>query len=402
MGGFMQKVRIKLIVGLVVCLVTTQAIAVSFKTGADLFCAAPEKYLKGKKNIAILSQAASIVVRQKRQHRQLVDVVYELSQREKSSFKIKALFVPEYGLDGSKDAYEYIKRGFHKKIKCPIYSLHGEVHTPKREWFEGLDLVIIDLQEVGVRCYTYISTMVKMLGAAAQANVPVLLLDRPNPIRNLGPSTDDGFDEKYYSFLAQIKIPFVHGMTMGEIAKQKAAELGSCDLEVIPAQGNPAKYFAHYFVAPSPNLTSVKAMLCYPLTVMLESTNYSDGRGTSAPFEQFGAPWVDGERLAKVLNAQKLSGVIFKAVEFTPTSMKGSSKPAFKGKACQGVMITISNRDAINPVAVSQAIASTLFALYPKQSTWRKVKKFNYAIDQMMAGPAWREKVEEMAKGLKV
>jgi len=326
---------------------------------------------------------------------QLVDVLHKLSARSK--FTIGALFAPEHGFDGSKEAAAHIEHGKHPTIGCPIYSLHGAVRKPKREMLEGLDLIVIDLQDVGVRCYTYISTMVNTIEAAAAAKVPVLVLDRPNPIRAWGTSGSE-FNKKYESFLAKARVPFMHGMTIGGIAK-KTAKQYSADLKVIASKGSNAaalKYLSHHFVAPSPNLPTLHSLFCYPITVALETTNYNEGRGTEKPFEVFGAPWVKGEALAKKLNDLKLAGVMFEATTFTPVSSERAIKPRYMNQQCEGAQLKFTDRAVAKPLKISQAIVSTLFSMYPEKSAWIRTRKMGYVIDRMMAGPSWRMEVKTL------
>ncbi|MBM3887104.1 DUF1343 domain-containing protein [Candidatus Dependentiae bacterium] len=397
----MKKIKLEIFFILVSCVVTyvTPHSSFGFKSGADFLCLKPEKYLKGKR-IGILSQQASIVkVHEK--YEQLVDALYHLSKRKHASFKIQAIFAPEYGFYGNKEAGAFVAGDKHPIIGCPIYSLHGKVRTPQAEMLQDLDLIVIDLQDVGVRCYTYISTMVNTIEAACRANIPVLVLDRPNPIKNWGAS-DKYFDKNYRSFLAKIKIPFIHGMTIGDIAK-KAAKKHKAKVHVISIRGNQQqalKYMSHFFVPPSPNLMSLQAVFCYPLTVALETTLYNEGRGTEKPFEMFGAPWVNGELLAKKLNEQHLPGIIFKPITFTPKASMRAKKPRFIEQRCEGVVIKFTDKNIVKPMLTAQTIISILFAQYPAYAQWRKTRKFHFVIDQMMAGPLWRIAIESKVKEL--
>ena len=368
----------------------------AFKTGADRLCSAPGKYLKGKR-VGVVCHRASIVARGKSDKEHLVDALHRLSSRKGLNFSIAALFAPEHGFDGSAEAFAHVEHAMHPKIGCPIYSLHhGKSRRPAPEMLKDLDLVIIDLQEVGVRCYTYISTMINMLEVASAAKIPVLILDRPNIIKEWG-AAGDGVKDEYRYFLAQTDIPFIHGMTLGEIAKKHAKKL-KCVLGVIATQGSQSeamRYLRRYFVPPSPNLQTLRSLLCYPMTVLLETTNYSEGRGTDMPFELFGAPWVLGDDLANRLNSKKLPGVIFEAVSFTPQPNKGDANPKHNGQLCGGVQLKITDRSVVKPLEVARQILIALFALYPKsdQSQWLVSKQFGYSIDRMMAGAGWRESI---------
>lgn len=397
----MKKFLVKVLFGLAFWSIVpiAQAASAKFKTGADILCAAPNRYLKDRR-VGILSQSASIVI-QHTQPEHLVDVLQRLAGRQGAKFKIEALFTPEHGFDGSKETAAFIEHTKHPSIGCPIYSLHGAVRKPTPAMLKGLNLVVIDLQDVGVRCSTYISTMANTIEAAARAKIPVLVLDRPNPIKNWGASGKE-FDKDYVSFLAKVRIPFIHGMTIGEIAKKSAKECGA-KLTVIGAKGSQAKalkYLSHHFVAPSPNLQTLHSLFCYPITVALETTSYSQGGGTERPFELFGAPWVDGQALAKQLNDQKLAGVMFEATSFTPATSKTTRTPRYMDKLCGGVVLKFTDRTIAKPLEISQAIVSTLFAMYPLQSRWLNTSKSGFVVDQMMAGPAWRLAVEKQAKNL--
>lgn len=368
-----------------------------FKTGADRLCAAPGKYLKGKR-IGLLCHRASIVVRAKDDKEHLVDALHRLSFRKNLNFSITALFAPEHGFDGTAQAFAHVDHTRHPKFDCPIFSLHhGTSRKPTAEMMKNIDLIIIDLQEVGVRCYTYISTMVNMLEAAAEAKIPVLVLDRPNVIQEWG-AAGDGVKDEYRYFLAQIDIPFIHGMTLGEIAKKHAKKV-NCVLGVIATQGSKTeamRYLRHYFVPPSPNLPTLRSQLCYPMTVLIETTKYSEGRGTDTPFELFGAPWVVGEDLALRLNSKKLPGVTFEATTFTPQPNKGDANPKHNGKLCGGVLLKISDRSLVRPLEVARQILIALALAYPQEgkSLWLNSNKFGYSIDRIMAGKAWRESIE--------
>jgi uncharacterized protein YbbC (DUF1343 family) len=397
----MKKWLVKVLFGLAFWLIVpiAQAASAKFKTGADILCAAPNRYLKNKR-IGILSQSASIVM-QHSQPEHLVAVLHRLAGRKGAKFSIEALFTPEHGFYKSKEAAAFIEHTKHPSIGCPIYSLHGAVRKPSPAMLKGLNLVVIDLQDVGVRCSSYISTMANTIEAAAAAKIPVLVLDRPNPIKSWGTCGKE-FDKDYVSFLAKVKIPFIHGMTMGEIAKKTAKECGA-KLRVIATKGSQAKglkYLSHHFVALSPNLQTLHSLFCYPITVALETTSYSEGGGTETPFELFGAPWVDGQALAKQLNDQKLAGVMFEATSFTPEISNKNPTPRYMDKLCGGVILKFTDRAIAKPLEISQAIVSTLFAMYPSQSQWLKTSKFGFIIDQMMAGPSWRLAIEKQVKNL--
>ncbi len=374
-----------------------QLFAVRFATGADQFVKEPEKYVKGK-TIGVLCDKASVVGSGKNQ-KNLTEALVTIARKKKLQCTVGALFVPEYGFDATRGAFTHIEHERSALLSCPIFSLHGEVKKPTPKMLEGLNLMVIDLQEMGVRCFTYISTMIAMLEAAAENKIPVLLLDRPNPIAQWG-KVGAGVPQDKRSFLAKIDVPFIHGMTLGEIAVLANKTIGA-QLQVIAVRGDQRaalRYLGKNFVPPSPNLTNLRSVFCYPLTVSLEQTNYSEGRGTDAPFEQFGAPWIDEQFLAKNLNDLQLAGVVFDAVTFTPVEMLHAPQPKHGGLLCHGVRIKFADRDSVKPLEVAHHILVALFSLYPQQSSWLKFRHAGYGIDVVMAGDAWRLGVENRVK----
>jgi beta-N-acetylhexosaminidase len=257
---------------------------------------------------------------------------------------------------------------------------------------DGVDVLLIDLQEVGVRCFTYISTMILALEKAAKNNVEVIVLDRPNPLSFWG-AQGPKLDESCESFLGKINVPFMHGQTMGSLAKL-ANEKYQARLTVLSCSGDETSYFETNFKKPSPNITSLTTIYTYPMTVFVEGTNYSEGRGTYNPFQQIGAPWVDANELAQTLNNKKLSGVHFEAIEFTPVAIKGMDEnPKHKGKKCAGVFLHILDREQIKPLAVGRALISTLFDLYPEESKFIPSGKKRYTLDLLVGNDTWRKEI---------
>jgi uncharacterized protein YbbC (DUF1343 family) len=243
--------------------------------------------------------------------------------------------------------------------------LYNETRRPTEKQLEGLDTLVFDIQDVGARFYTYMSTMAWAMEAAATRNLRFVVLDRPNPIGGgavEGPVSDKGRE----SFVGFHDIPVRHGMTVGELAKMYRAERDlDVELEVIKAEnwrrGDYWDATGLVWVNPSPNMRSLTEAVLYPGIGLLETTNLSVGRGTDAPFEVLGAPWIDAKKLARELNAAGLAGVRFVPIEFTPESSK------FVGKKCGGVNITVVDRNAIRPVAMGLQIAHTLRRLYPEK-----------------------------------
>jgi uncharacterized protein YbbC (DUF1343 family) len=289
--------------------------------------------------------------------RQTIDVL-----REAQGVKLAALFSPEHGIRGQAD--EKVSDSVDEKTGLPIYSLYGETRRPKPEQLKNLDALVYDIQDVGARFYTYISTLGYALESAAQAHIPFFVLDRPNPIGGVevaGPVTD----ADKLSFTAYHTIPVQHGMTVGELARlyNEQRKL-NCDLRVVKMENwRRAMWFdatEQVWVNPSPNMRSLTEATLYPGIGLLETTNLSVGRGTDTPFELVGAPWLDGRKLADYLNARGLAGVRLVPVRFTPRAS------VFKEQECGGVNIVVTDRALFRPVRAGLEIAVALRRLYPQ------------------------------------
>ncbi len=358
-------------------------------TGAERLMLNPERFLK-KKHIALLCHNCSYI-KQQGHELFLPDVLLQWVKQQDDSTRLVALFSPEHGLLGSQEAAASVESESVSKWGCPIYSLHGKFRKPTDEMLDGIDLLLVDLQEVGVRCYTYLSTMALTLEAAAKKGIEVIVLDRPNPLKALG-AQGPMLDASCESFLGKISVPFVHGQTMGGLAKF-VNEKHHLKLSVLDCIGTCDEYFGANFRAPSPNLSTHDALFAYPMTVVIEGTNYSEGRGTSSPFQQIGAPWINAQLVAKTLNEKHLPGVYFEPVEFKPTKIKGvAENPKHLDQLCQSVFIHVLDRDVIKPVEVAHNLLTTLFFLYPEQSKFLQWGG-KYAIDSIIGTHAWREEI---------
>jgi uncharacterized protein YbbC (DUF1343 family)/CubicO group peptidase (beta-lactamase class C family) len=323
--------------------------------------------IKGLK-VALLTNHTGLT----RDGRSTIDVLSSEKARA-AGVTLSKLFSPEHGIRGALD--EKVSDSTDEKTGLPVRSLYGdtpESRRPRPEDLAGLDAVVVDLQDAGCRFYTYLTTLGNVLEEAARAHVKVVVLDRPDPIRAdamEGPPADlDAL-----SFVAYHAIPIRTGMTIGELAGLFNAErkIGA-DLTVVKMAGYSRDLWYDEtglpWVNPSPNLRSVTEAALYPGIGLLETTNVSVGRGTDTPFEQFGAPWMDGPRVAATLNARGIAGVRFTPVTFTPSSS------VFRGERCSGVRITLVSRDALNAVALGFHAATALRDLHPKE--W-KADRFN-------------------------
>ena len=272
-----------------------------------------------------------------------------------------SLFSPEHGIRGLLDE-EGIASSKDERTGLTIHSLYGTTRRPTPEMLQGIDTLVVDLQDVGVRFYTYLATMGYVLEEAAKHKIKVVVLDRPNPIGGWqveGPlATDD-----LLSFIAYMPMPIRHGMTIGELAQLFNAErrLGA-DLTVVKMDGwRRDQWFDQTgltWVNPSPNMRNLNQATLYPGIGAIEYANISVGRGTDQPFEQVGAPWIDGPRLAAALNARGLAGIRFYPVRFTPTSSVHAKE------ACQGVFMVVTNREQLQPTRVGMEIAAALYKLH--------------------------------------
>jgi len=290
-----------------------------------------------------------------RSGRQTIDVLSKAP-----NVRLVALFAPEHGIRGLAD--ERVSDTKDEQTGLPIYSLYGESRRPKPEQLKDLDALVYDIQDVGVRFYTYITTLGYVMEEAAKAKLPVFVLDRPNPINGVdveGPLAD--LDK--LSFTAYHTIPVRHGLTVGELAQlyNDERKIG-CDLRVIRMENwRRAMWFDSTgltWVNPSPNMRSLTEAALYPGVGLLEATNISVGRGTDTPFEVIGAPWLDGPKLASYLNARRLAGVRFVPIRFTPKSS------VFKNEECSGVNIMITDRSKFQSVLTGVEIAVALHQLY--------------------------------------
>ncbi len=277
--------------------------------------------------------------------------------------KVAALFSPEHGFAGIVD--EPVKDTRHPETGLPVYSLYGEHKAPTADMLRGVDALVFDIQDIGCRFYTYISTMGLAMEAAAQYGVRMVVLDRVNPINGVaveGSLTDP--DKR--SFVAYHSIPLRHGMTVGELAKLFQAERAPrCDLQVIPCSAWRREMWYDQtglrWVNPSPNMRSLTAATLYPGVGMLEFTNVSVGRGTDAPFELFGSPWLNADALAQHLLKRNLPGFACTPLQFTPNASK------FAGEVCHGLRFTVVDRKRFQPVRLGVEIACALRRLHPRE-----------------------------------
>ena len=308
-----------------------------------------------------------------------------------------AIFGPQHGFRS--DVQDNMIETAHTRDcrrKVPIFSLYSEVREPTAEMLDGLDALVIDLQDVGTRVYTYIYTMANCMRAAARHAVRVIVCDRPNPVNGVD-IEGHLLDPAYTSFVGQFPIPLRHGMTIGELARlfNDVFELNA-DIDVVPMDGWRREMFYDDtrlpWVIPSPNLPTLDSAVVYPGAVLFEGTQLSEGRGTTRPFELIGAPWIDGERFADAMNARALPGAYFRPVFFEPTFQKHARQ------TCGGCQIHVTDRQAFASVRAAVELLDEFRRQSPDKFAWRQ-PPYEYEhekmpIDILYGSPKLREAVD--------
>lgn len=283
-------------------------------------------------------------------------------------FRLAAAFGPEHGLRGDVQDALHVGDFRDESTGVMVYSLYGANRRPTAEALADVDALIFDIQDVGVRFYTYISTMLLAMRACAELEKEFIVLDRPNPIS--GSLVEGGIlDQRFTSFVGACPVPTRHGLTVGELAMWANETLGiGCELTVCKVTGWKRSMWADEtdlpWVMPSPNIPSLDTATVYPGTCFVEGTNLSEGRGTTRPFELIGAPWAVGSSLAGRLNGLGLAGCRFRPVFFEPTFSKHA------GEVCGGVQIHVLDRDVFRPVRTGAYILATIHKLYPDRFQW--------------------------------
>jgi uncharacterized protein YbbC (DUF1343 family) len=257
--------------------------------------------------------------------------------------ELVALFAPEHGIRGTAAPGETIADDVDVETGVPIHSLYGAVRSPTPEMLEGIDVLLVDYQDIGARYWTYVSTMTLAMEAAAEQGIPMVVLDRPNPIG--GAVQGNILDPAFATFVGRYPVAMRHGMTLGELARYYQNEVGiGGDLHVVPVEGwrrdIPFAETGLPWIQPSPNMPDVESATHYPGTCLFEGTVLSVARGTAAPFQQIGAPWLDGEALAETMNDYGLPGVRFEPVRFVPSA---PSDGKFDGVEVEGVRLVATS-----------------------------------------------------------
>lgn len=287
---------------------------------------------------------------------------------EQNGCELVALFAPEHGIDGKGRAYEKIEHG-QTAFKVPVFSLHGSHFRPTKEMLDMVDVLVYDIQDIGVRSYTFLSTLCYVMEEAAKHNIPVVVLDRPNPLGGLidGPMLQD--DKR--SLIGYLNIPYCHGMTIGELAQFFNGEYNvKCDLHVVPMRGWLREMVFRetglHWVPTSPQIPESDTPFYYAATGLLGELSFvSIGIGYPLPFKIVGAPWIQGKEFAKKLNDQKLPGVVFLPFVFRPFYGK------YQGLDCEGVKIIVTDPHTFEPLSAQYMILGMLKSLYPAEVNTR-------------------------------
>jgi uncharacterized protein YbbC (DUF1343 family) len=297
-----------------------------------------------------------------------------------------ALFSPEHGFRGTAAPGEAVATSRDSASGLPIYSLYGRTSAPTDAMLAGVDLLLVDLPDVGARYYTYLSTTVEVMRAAARRGIPVIVLDRPNPIGGL--VQGNVLDTAYRSFIGLLAVPMRHGMTLGEQALLARHDLGiSGSLIVVPAKGwdrvRPLDETGLPFVRPSPNLASLESLFHYPGTCLFEGTNLSVGRGTDAAFRQVGAPWLDTAQVLVLAREAGLPGVAFSSVSFTPRT-PGDGK--YSDTLVAGIRLTVTDRATYDPTITAVTLLRIIGRTQPDRFRFTPSQ-----FDRLAGGPALRQ-----------
>lgn len=360
-------------------------------TGLDRLLADPAllKELEGK-SLGLLVNPTSVTA----------DLTHAIDALLAKNVRIVRLFGPEHGVRGEAQDMESVVEDRDPITGIPTISLYGhtlESLQPTAAELSGLDLVIADIQDIGSRYYTYVYSIGLMMEACGRVDIPVWVLDRPNPIGGLAVEGNTVL-EGYRSFVGMQPIAVRHGMTAGELAKYFSKYCGwSCELKVIEMAGWSRDMWFEAtglpWVMPSPNMPTNDTAAVYPGQCLLEGTNVSEGRGTTRPFEIFGAPWVDARELKNSLKQHHLPGVAFREISFRPKFQK------YADTTCAGLQIHVTDREKYNNLGTSFAVMVELRRLYPEDFSWRaeayEFVKDRLAIDLLLGDPVLRKGIED-------
>lgn len=356
-----------------------------------------------EKNIDILkNKRIALVTNHTGLTKDLENNIDLLDQNE--DINLVKLFGPEHGVRGNAAAGAKVESSRDPKTGLEVVSLYGKNKKPSSKMLSGIDAVVFDIQDLGLRFYTYLSTMFYLMESCAENQVELIILDRLNP---LGRKVEGNIvEDKFSSFIGLYPVPHRHGMTFAELAQWANQEHDlNTDLTIVKCSGWNGENFAEiakrdnlFWIPPSPGIPTFKSALAYPISCMLEGTNISEGRGTTKPFEYIGAPWIDSEKLAEQLENEKIPGLRFRPVYFIPDASK------HQGKECGGVQILIKDSEKVNSYFAALTIIKEIFRLYPEKTNWLKPQKkgHKYFFDLLMGTDTVRKKINQGYKVNKI
>jgi uncharacterized protein YbbC (DUF1343 family) len=306
-----------------------------------------------------------------------------------AGLRLVALFSPEHGFRGAAEPGAAVASSVDSATGLPIYSLYGRTSAPTDQMLDGIDVLVVDLQDAGARYYTYLFTAVGVMQAAGRRGIPVVVLDRPNPIGAL--VQGDVLDPAFSSPVGALAVPMRHGMTLGELTRLARADLGvQTSLTVVPVTGWRRSIefdrTALPFVPPSPNLRSIESLFHYPGLCLFEGTNLSVGRGSDAPFEQIGAPWLDTAAVLQRIRLANLGGVRFRGVSFTPRR-PGDAK--YADTLVTGLRLEVTDRAIYDPTATAVHLLAAVRAQHHDRFAWIPAH-----FDRLAGGPALRQAID--------
>lgn len=314
--------------------------------------------------------------------------------RQAPNVQLKALFGPEHGFAAAEADAAHVGHSVDRHTGAPIYSLYGDTFRPTPDMLGDIDVLVCDIQDVGVRFYTYIWTISYILEACGDVGIPVMILDRPNPLGDTiaGPP----LEAEFASFVGRYNIPIQHGMTIGELAHliNRQWNPTPAALTIIRCQGwrRQTRWpeTGLPFVTPSPAMPHYSTVTHYPGACLIEGTDLSEGRGTALPFEIVGAPYIDAEQLANELNASNIDGVVFRPHAFQPTDSK------YQGQMCFGVQAHVTQADAYQPIIAWLTLIWTIRQMYPEQFSWRSAWEAgsHYHFDQLVGSDKARHQID--------
>ncbi len=349
---------------------TSSTARAGVRTGADRIVHDAASFLDGRR-IGVLTNHTGRLS----DGRPLVDAIVQTGLA-----RITALFGPEHGIQGDVHDGAAVDHSIHPRHRIPVYSLYGKTHKPTPEMLRDVDVFVCDIQDVGARFYTFVSTIALAQEACAEAGIPFVILDRPNPIRGIeydGPVRDPSLR----SFVGWMPIPVTHGMTIGELARLWNGEGWLANgvrgkIDVIRMEGwTRSQWYDETglpWISPSPNMRTIDTATVYPGTCFIEGTAAAEGRGTNAPFELIGAPWMNADAVLDQFSQFAVPGVSLAAERFTPRDIPGvAGNPKFADQDCRGIRITVTDREILRPVRLGIALIAAIKRVHPAEMELR-------------------------------